>query len=383
MAIVFSKQPYTDRWLNAYNNNVIEFYEDGSNLTATACYINIELFDFIVYPNPQGVFYFPLKEIVTSLINKHNFKDELILDLSLGSIIDENVFEVEQYFCKNIDIYISIDVNNGSTIDHVENANWFISKTQLFNYKKTSLSNIFVNDSIAFILTPTNDIQIKQRVLKYWHGLPFDFAVLVNNETDIQIRANDLVYSVTKNSKVLRFIVSNGSDQENNLEQAFLLNRRFNTIDFFELDQSLTLERENNYCFEKKVYLKWLNRYGGWNYWLFDKSKTEERIKSLGFLNNDYDNLEQTTNPEIAIGKTVESSLYAYYTTSSVEENLIIGDLLKSPKVYLFTGEPNTSSFNDFIEVSLKDLTQNYSVKNKGVQYEFKIDLPTIITQTL
>ena len=76
MAINFSKSISTTEFLNAYNNNVVEFSSDNV-LDSVKCTITIGGFPFVITPI-NNLFRFNFKEVIGVLINQNNHKDNIV-----------------------------------------------------------------------------------------------------------------------------------------------------------------------------------------------------------------------------------------------------------------------------------------------------------------
>lgn len=110
------------------------------------------------------------------------------------------------------------------------------------------------------------------------------------------------------------------------------------------------VEKVSNYC--EGHYLKWLNSFGGWSYWLFYKGNNNLNTKEKGFINNDFNNLNETISPYKSLGFESSNSIQLQQEGITPDEMLLLRDLLDSTKVYLFTGIQYTqSSDQDWIEV--------------------------------
>lgn len=87
------------------------------------------------------------------------------------------------------------------------------------------------------------------------------------------------------------------------------------------------------------MYIKFLNKYGRFSYWLLSKNNFRNRSsKYLGEIENDFENLEDTS-PTIQIGKAGDEGLKCATEKLNESEKLIFEEIIDSPKIYLFTGE--------------------------------------------
>jgi hypothetical protein len=126
-------------------------------------------------------------------------------------------------------------------------------------------------------------------------------------------------------------------------------------------DINFFVEKTTSYC--NGHYLKWLNSFGGWSYWLFYKGNENLQTKELGVLNNDFNNLEDTVSPVISLGTESQNAIALLQEGITKDEMLLLRDLLDSAKVYMFTGIAFTqSSDKDWIEVIVK--SGNFRLSN-------------------
>ena len=76
MAIVYTTTLPTNKPLNAYNNNVIEFYSNSAS-PASHAVITVGGIELEIKPDPSGNFYFNFKAVIKKLINSNYFKDSI------------------------------------------------------------------------------------------------------------------------------------------------------------------------------------------------------------------------------------------------------------------------------------------------------------------
>lgn len=178
----------------------------------------------------------------------------------------------------------------------------------------------------------------------------------------------------TNENRINRVIISNGNELIN-------LERGYNN--FVINNVSIQIENITDVC--SGHYLKWLNAFGGWNYWLFFKGNDTLTTKDLGTIYNDYEDVVDTISPYVAIGKTSENNITVQQELITPNEMLILNDLLESPKVYLFTGTQNEIvQPNDWLEVTIKSGAFRISnSREKLNSLSITIELPANITKTL
>ena len=180
-------------------------------------------------------------------------------------------------------------------------------------------------------------------------------------------------------NKVNRFVVNDGNSNPLGLADGY----NEITIGNNETVNSFVIENITSPC--GSHYVKWLNSFGGWNYWLFNKGNETITTKDLGSINNDYDDVVDTVSPYIAIGKTSETTITLQQELITQKEMLILKDLLESPKVYLYTGIPYyIPNPLNWLEVNVK--TGSFRVSNakeKMNTLNIVIELPPNTTKTL
>lgn len=360
--------------LPAFNNNIIKFKSD-SLIESVQAKITINSIEFIIYKIPSGWFLFNFKEIAKSLVNQNNFKDNLITNLDL---LDINSFTYEQ----NDGIYsggvnIKITFIDGSTEVSNFSLTFLASVKNLEDYKKTNLAN-----QSTFLLLPNIKGTTNQYFVKYFEGYPFDFTYLDTTGDNLQLKTDySLIKDFERKGNLTRVLFSDGEIDLNNTS-LMPMGSGISKIDILQnnvsIDQFLYVDRVQM-CGNDAIYLKWFNAQGGYSYYLFNKYfERNLNFGSIGELENDFNNLENTTSPIIQLGRTsfdkvrVDSDLI-----NENEFNLLVG-ILSSPKVYMFTGLPLArASFNDWIEVEIKTSSINLrNWKNRPTNISFEFELP-------
>ena len=136
------------------------------------------------------------------------------------------------------------------------------------------------------------------------------------------------------------------------------------------------------------VYLKWLNTYGGYSYWLFDHVYTGGiRVSSLGTIQNCWTNRQTATSSEHDLGRdstpslNISSKIKYFYA-------LEVLTIVESPEVYLYTNKGSSTRFNakycGWIKVGPRE--SNYSIgstKYNSVKLRLTLELPKRYTQKL
>jgi len=372
MAIVFTQDLSEQNILYSFNNNVIKYSVTGFTVDVAYSEIQIGTSPVIrIYPNPDGYFYFNFKDYINSLIYSKNFIDDLDIDMATNEFYD---------WTSRILLTDSINIKAVNKKDNDQsitiNPTFLSAYNQLTDYRKL----VNFNKDNFYILSPFFDIADKKTTLKFWRGYPFDFSIYKGLVDEIDINGN--VYEL--DNLVSRFAITDGAT---NGSLDSILNIGHNELQI--LDNSIhnlihTLELEL-IDFKCGNYFKWINRYGGWNYYLFSDSNIDRSTKELGEINNDFDNLENTTSKTLQMGKTSFDKITVDTETLTKEESLIIEDLIDSPKIYYFVGEPNAvNNFDDWVEVSLATSNARLKTAKQDLSnLKLTFELPQRDTRTL
>lgn len=383
MSIVFTKPIESSKLRMAYNNDVIKFYSNDSTNPAT--YADIEIGTDVairLYPSPDGTFFFNFKPYATSLINTRNFEDTLEVDID-GSDFDTFFYAFSNGTLLTRNIKITVPGSNTGT-----SLTWLAGAEQLGDHRAFSKNN-------RYFLSPLQKLQTKQCFVKYWQGYPFDVTTYKQaldapiggyrllNETNLLSADHSFFSSIT------RIVFSDGRTDET-LENFLPLVDGFNTIRWYAVEQGpgvddpvMIVEKVPYKC---GIYMKWLNRYGGYSYWLFEDTYAIDRAtKQIGELDRDYANLEDTFTRAIQIGKESQDKIRVIAELLTEDDRTVLEGIIDSPKIYLFTGQPFArNSYRDWIEVSLK--TSNVRIKNPKqalTNFSLEFELPQRYTQTL
>jgi hypothetical protein len=391
MAIVFEKNLSVTDLLFAYNNNNVTFKQSSTSLVAkkATVFFNNQL--FTLFPDPNGKFYFNFKYSAPTFINDSNFADgscfnlaeqiattfqneviadggtfeafdclvEQLEDLGIDPIIDwtDNIY-------KEFEVTYKIFYTNNTEDTLIQYYDFLSAYVNYQDYKKLYPSFPYNADTTQMMLKPIP-------YLKYWNGYPFDFTWYDGTESELYFDVNGEQFYFQNSNRINRVIVSNGGSE------FISLNAGYNTINEFQI------EKITDIC--EGHYIKWLNSFGGWNYWLFNKGNDTLSTKDLGTIFNDYNDVVDTISPYVAIGKTSENNITVRQDNITQDEFLILNDILESPKVYLFTGVQNeVVQANDWLEVTIKSGAFRVSnAKEKMTNLNLTIELPANNTKTL
>ncbi|MBE8727974.1 hypothetical protein [Flavobacterium hungaricum] len=385
MAIVFSKDIPTDKLLTAYNNHIVQFSSDSPIAPATAQIVGLGI-DVLLYPHPNGTFYFNFQEYIAAEINTKNFSDDTAHNLDETNS-DTFTYDVSDGFYLEGTVIIRINFVDTTSEAVSRDLKFYVGVDQITDYKKNQI--LFVPNQLA-ILSPVEDRSNNSCYLRYWSGYPFEFTFYnPNNPTSpfvLKNNSNGLDHQFLSKGKFNSLYVSDGRT-DINIENFLPLVDGENNLQFFigviNQNLNLTLYKEEARC---GVYVKFLNKNGRFNYWLMDKRHFITRTAKYGSeIENDFYNLEDTSSPTLQTGKTGDETIRCAAERLSDRDRLIFEGIIDSPKIYLFTGERfSKANLNDWMEVRLK--TSSFQVKEpkkKLYSYYVEFDLPTRYMQTL
>lgn len=377
MAIIYTKELPEDRLLMSFNNNILKFHSDNT-IQALNCEVTLGgLNPIVLYPTPDGKFTLNVKDYVNSIISSNYFIDDLDFDITTEYIYDWT----DRTLTSGA---ISLTIN---FIDATSESDT-IYPTFLSSYAQEMELNDQFDDKRLYLLHNCERVnfQLGSPVyLKWFVGYPFDFT-FYNNLNAVTFKERFVATpTFTKTTKqVNRCFISDGTNES---EIAVLFDDG-NTIQVTSTDLAsfyIKIEKEVVDCFENKHYLKWINRFGGWNYWLFEYADVSRNTKDLGNINNNFSNIENTISRNIQIGKQSQDRMQL--TTDVINEQVqtLLIDLLDSPKVMLFKGTPTQpNNYNDWVEVAISQ--SNYPIKNaKNILTEWRltIELPLRDNRTI
>ena len=352
MAITFTKQPDNTKLIPAFNNQVFEF--SSSTVTSpTHCLItnNVNGFVLKIYPNPSGVFWVNLKDLSKTFFE---FKDEIPFTVYPGIYQDVNFFKAVNFNFK---------VTNGTTNDA-------LSKTlNLLRYVVQDLDNLkttafqFLSKNIGFY----NNVKL----FYFFKGFPFSIDVYtpINGYFNFSTYGGDTETNLT-DSGCYRKNISDG----NYIDHILDFGTGYSYFSFINDDTDII----SGYIKQidcDGIYLKWLASDGSWRYWLFNQnSKDTITAKSLGQMDNDWNNPNESNAPVVEFGKSAENKIKLHSGDLDDYENEHLATLITAPKVYLYKGTKGVAgTLADWYEVELLTntfITSDYGRKEKYVSVE-------------
>jgi hypothetical protein len=383
MAIVFTQPIDVVKLHQAYNNCITRFTTDVDPLVKVCKKAEISGFGFfsVIYPNPEGVFYFNFKEYFTAAINTKNFADDVdfVLDSLDMTTIQYDV--TDGHFLKgDVEFKIIFD----DTTDETETINLSVlaAVTQLQTFDDDKIT---IESSQFVPLVPAlNRNELTN--LKVWGGYPFEFTAFTSVQTNEIAIYNDT--SVTglvfiPESELTSLVLTDGLNTFEELGLAPGWNKFHFEVEGFELNNKMNILYEQGEC---GVYVKFLNRFGRWTYWLFSKNFFEIRSsKYMGEIENDFSNIEDTISPTLQIGKISDSSLKVAAKSVTPEFAILLEDIFDSPKIMIFNGKRGeVNTYKNWFETRLKTSSfQNKAPNKKLKNFYLEFDNPLRNTITL
>ena len=379
MAITFSKAISTTNFLNAYNNNVVEFTSDNV-LDAVKCKITLGSLVLEITPS-NNIFSFDFKETLSALINTNQFIDTLTPALVLSDVTSHIYdFTTETYLSQLVNYEITFSDTTTETTS--ETYKFLKSVEQLEQNKK----GVVTSGNDLYLLSPFLQATANTYNITYFEGYPFDISFLINTPgaTTILNQTNGLDYSFPLDYTVSRLYLGDG-------RITITIDDYLPLIDGLN-ELKITRGTDIIYINLTKIpsqqgeYLKFQNSYGGWSYWLFNCiHKRENKTKDLSAVNNDFLSLSDTTDPFKNIGKTSQDTLTLHTKSTTAQEQQIINELFDSPKIYYFTGLRLSQATDvSWLACSLKAGTQIITDYKKDTKnYKLTIELPQRYTMKL
>ena len=365
---------------NAYNNQVFEYEGDSEKIAVRST--------VIVFLNPSDVagaffssqflrlnvpanlnkFYINLKKAITNLFNQNNFSDTIV-----PTSVDYIKTDVS-LFCR-IGLRIRIFYNDGSQDTLNTDQLYFKSVRNFFDFG-------FDTPPPSFrLLSETN-------YFNYYEGLPFDLAFYSDTEGEVIItnETTGVNGSFTFNRGVNRLFLSNGETYNLGFESVVpLTTDRINKLAFTNSNnESLgtIFIKKHKEC--NAPYLKWFNSLGSWSYYRFEKAfQGNTNHTNRQFLNNDFDNFEDSVGNFQATGKNASRQFTLFTDTLNQDERDYFTSLFISPKIFLYDAPLNAPlTKTSFKEVSLINGTnEDINTKLASKQFNITIELPNINTQ--
>lgn len=365
MAITIEKEPTA--LYPAYNDSFLVF---GSDLTNNdrAEISALPALDFpkpfVVYPDSDGKYTFNLKEIAKVGVNKLGFEDSEAFDDAFFKSIGGNYLSQD----------ITIEVFNSTTSET-------LNKTYTFLKSAYQVGDRLNDNPYQLMTYNQNSID---HYLTYWEGFPFHFTIQrATNLDDINIKnigtGLETGAMTASETSSFRLNVDNNEGDDWTNQNFLPLTDLVNKLEIYANDvfkSNLFLKKRSN-C--SGVYLKWLNRQGDYNFWLFDEFYQEQQGASdLDFVGrNEFNNIQDLGSQFRSIGKESQKTL-TVKTKFDAREAEVLSGLIDSPSVQMYSSKEYGVK-GEFIDV---DIDANFSFFNKRNlnNMTVTINLPELIT---
>lgn len=387
MAIVFEQPVNESRLRLAYNNDVLRFH--SNSVAGSPMYADILVWynTLRIYPAPDGKFYFNFKPYVSAFINTNNFADTVQTDLQTTDP-ETFVYRGDDGTLLRSDVVVKIYLDDeAATVEQQSfELAWLAGVEQLGDFNE-------LNKTKLYVMSPFAKATANRWYIKYWQGYPFDISVYLEEGRSLTLtnQTNGLYQNFdSMPGYVNRLFFSDGRTDET-IEDLVPFLQGYNDLKITHSlaegeaadDKFISLDKVPYTC---GVYLKWLNKYGGYSYWLFENTSTIDRAtKSQGDFYTDNENLSNTFNRSINLGQTTQDTLRVVAELLNEDERRIVEGILDSPKIYLFTGQPFAQNdYREWIEITLK--SNSARVKNPKealTNMALDFELPQRYTQTL
>ena len=368
MAITITKEP--DGIYPAYNDSFIEFTSDlADNNKAEIIVYPTLIFSkvFVIYPDPDGVYLFNLKEAVKVIFNENGFKDSNFFTDAYSKSISGLFLSQD----------IKITVLNDSTSEYIDKTYEFFKAVKQIGEVETINSSKLLSYSKDGI----------NHSMTYFEGFPFNFDILkVTSGSDIIVKSlntgNETDPMIPTTSDSFRINIDRGNNNNWTFDNILPLTVGLNRLEIYEdaVFKTNLLLTKKKIC--SGVYMKWFNRNGGFSHFLFNNFFIESvKGKDLGtVLNNELKNIYDITGNFKSIGKDT-SRTFIIKTNYNSDEYEILKDIFISPLVQIYT------SFEAYKEGRFIDvfIEGNISFSNKKGNNELiiKTELPQMITVKL
>lgn len=377
--ITFTKNISTINFNNAFNNSFVEFSSDSVKISKR-CDIDVQGNIFSIQPI-NNVFNFNFKGVLSALITS----DRLIDTVTPSLVISDATSHIYDYTSNSyLDevVTFTITFDDDTTEQTTQNYKFIRGVEQLEQYK---LGNVLGSNDM-YILSPFKKDTSNTYNVTYFEGYPFDVAFLLKTTGNVTFlnQTNGISYVFNLKNNVNRVFFSDGS-------LTITINQFLPLVDGLN-ELKITKGAEILYLNVKKVpqkagnYIKWMNNYGGWSYWLFNCIHSRRiRTRNLGEINNDFNNISLTTDSFLELGKNATERLNLITENTTKEEQDVINTIFDSPKVYYFTGVPFSKVDNvSWLAVKMKDNNETLvDYKNVLKTYKLAFDLPDKYTIVL
>ncbi len=380
MALVFTKELAPDKWLLSDNNNIIQFTDDVTSRTILYADFTVGIeTPSRVYADPNGVIWYNVRENVSARLN--DYDDTLDFNNITPSDINTFFLNSDKNYL-SYTIAINVVFTNAETLAATTTSNFLLGVEQTEDFFK----GVTIKNKDIAMLSPLKDNTNTRSYLNYWEGYPFDvgFTRKISDSTNITTIQNlstgqtSPTFSIT--NIISRLVFSNGTTNIT-IEDHLPLGTGLNIL---QLDANTQLEI-NKIEATCGSYIKWLNQYGGFNYWLFATSSRAIRTRDRGTINNDFNNIEDSVSERRSLGRDASEQLTVFYENLNDNDIRLLKGMIQSPKIYLYMGERYTPrALQNWIEITLPNKNMDLNnFRNRVPNGTIVIDLPPVKTIAL
>lgn len=389
MAITFFRNPSTSKFLNAFNNNIVQFRSVTTGLTPLSATISFGGSSVITlsptFFNVKYNFQYNFKELFKTLVNTNNFRDEIHgtsfftaadTDLTNTPVPTFEYIYPDNKVYRDVVITFKITFTNGNTEEATQQYRIMRSIVQMENYRAGLLNE---NNGDTSMLLPHTRSKRNEYHVTYWEGLPFDIPIYsgTNKSMNLTHEGNQQTVPINLRKGVNRFFISRG-DTNLSYENIMPLNMGLNKLVFTytgpaeQDDIVVWVNKKEGVC---GPYLKWFNSLGGWSYHLFQEKEISRRTKSVGEFSSNYEDIGRTHEISVNMGMRSSDVIRCYDVNLTDDEKKVINTILESPKIYRYLGLPTQRvAARSWLSTTLK--TSSETIKEaKRHAYDVVLDL--------
>lgn len=323
---------YEEKLFGCSSPNYIQWSGDGGTITTGEITDGTNTFTGL-YPNQAGIFSFDLsifgREAIKKIIGDSR-------EVAATAFLDQSL-------SKPVQVTVKVNYSDEDTEELQDNELYYINAyRQRKNIKKAS----FYEEGVSEVTTGTDDTQsrvlLPSNVCPVFAGYPndvsiFHFEFTTGTDDFILYRASgvDIVGSTYLIAEDYQGVISVNLNDLTAFPSINIVTAESGGET--RLNRQLALEHFD-YC---GLYLRWLNSYGGWSYWLFEGKQVEANAIDRGGVVQQF-----TANPFIEetfseLPKEQEQRVIVGTRLSESWQVLHLQDLELSNHVYLYTLDKN------------------------------------------
>lgn len=186
---------------------------------------------------------------------------------------------------------------------------------------------------------------------------------------------------IAANSKI-KLVISKGTEYTSTFDESFDYTFRGLPIGTYYIDIDV------KECNKEGYYLRWINRWGEWNYYLFhQKSESNQTTDNTVqfdqyFTSINFDDKGYHPGTGGSIGKTVKRTIGLYASLVDSDTFDFLSQVVQSPVVDLYIGESRSANMSEWMNVRTQAGT--FAKSSDHLQdFELNLILPEIFTQNL